>query len=402
MVFAVSAVLLLSLCVDGFSPLRVNRGISPLTLSETTRLLSALPTQHASLHLYLGLKKNDNKWLLRASPQNDDDKSDDREGMADAFRSLDSLSASDFLDDGIDTPTTTPTNTDNDILAQSMLELQKSLKEEEVGPAELETEEEIKIYSDMFNELQGDGEQKMYDSIIDGMGGQKKKAVEKGTTEGSTLNDADEIGFQLEDDSVIAEQLTANISDDSKELMEKAVKEALAEAKTMGAPAASSDPNSILNDEELMKELNEVFDKANEQLLASIAEIKEEQNTLSQESADKRSKRVNEEEQRLAEAQQSVSRLVDTVKKETEEVEKAVAQLKEAQGEFNKDPLMQAADLKAAGIVKQGALVGTLLFSTRALGDLIAIGGVDGSSHAVAAAIQAVIAVACAAYFFFF
>ena len=90
------------------------------------------------------------------------------------------------------------------------------------------------------------------------------------------------------------------------------------------------------------------------------------------------------------------------MKKETEEVEKAVAQLKEAQGEFNKDPLMQAADLKAAGIVKQGALVGALLFSTRAMGDIIAIGGVDGSSHAVAAAIQAVIAVACAAYFFFF
>ena len=78
-----------------------------------------------------------------------------------------------------------------------------------------------------------------------------------------------------EDDSI---QISAQeLSQDSKDFMEKAVKEALAEAKTMGAPVSSSDPNSIFKDEEMMKELNEIFDKANDQLLASIAEMKEEQ-----------------------------------------------------------------------------------------------------------------------------
>ena len=123
---------------------------------------------------------------------------------------------------------------------------------------------------------------------------------------------------------------------------------------------------------------------------------------MSEKSATKRSERVTDEEQRLAEAERSVSRLVDTVKKETLEVERALADLKEVQGELEDDPLMKAADLKAAGLVKQGALVGTVLFTARALGDLIAIGGVDGSAHATAAAIQGIIALFCAAYFFFF
>ena len=123
---------------------------------------------------------------------------------------------------------------------------------------------------------------------------------------------------------------------------------------------------------------------------------------MSEKSATKRSERVTDEEQRLAEAERSVSRLVDTVKKETLEVERALADLKEVQGELEDDPLMKAADLKAAGLVKQGALVGTVLFTARALGDLIMIGGVDGSAHATAAAIQGIIALFCAAYFFFF
>lgn len=392
MFFTVSAtVLMLGLCVDGFSPLSIKRGVLPLAFSENSQAFFPLSTQQTTPYTFLGPKNNDNKWLLRASSQNDDDDStDDREGMADAFSSLDSLSADDFG---------APTKKDNDIMSKKMLELQKALQEEEnVGPVELETEEEMKAYTNMFNELQSDGEQKMYDSIIGDMGGTKKKI----TIDKSVLDDADGIGSQLEDDSALAEQLIVNVSDDSKDLIEKAVKEALAEAKTMGAPTASSDPNSILNDEEMMKDLNAVFEKANEQLLAGVAEIKTEQDALSQESADKRSNTVDEEEKRLANAQKSVTRLVDSVKKETQEVEKAVAQLKEAQVEFNKDPMMRAADLKAGGIVKQGALVGTLLFSSRALGDLVAIGGVDGSSHAAAAAIQAVIAIACAAYFFFF
>lgn len=111
---------------------------------------------------------------------------------------------------------------------------------------------------------------------------------------------------------------------------------------------------------------------------------------------------MKKEEERLAEAQGSVGRLVEKVKAETAEVEAAMAELEAAQGKLLDDPLMKAADLKGAGIVKQGALVGALLFTLRSVGDLSMIGGPDGASHGVAAVFQGVIALACAAYFFFF
>ena len=121
---------------------------------------------------------------------------------------------------------------------------------------------------------------------------------------------------------------------------------------------------------------------------------------MTEESAKVRSDSLKNEEQRLAEAEGSVSRLVGKVKEETQEVEKAVADLKMAQEELLQDPLMKAVDLKSGGMVKQGALVGTLLFSFRSLGELLLMTGPNGADHGVAAAVQGVIAVACAGYFF--
>ena len=107
------------------------------------------------------------------------------------------------------------------------------------------------------------------------------------------------------------------------------------------------------------------------------------------------------EEQRLAEAEGSVSRLLDKVKDETQEVEKAMEDLQKAQEELLNDPLMKAADMRSGGIVKTASLSGALLFSFRSVGDLLLLAGPDGADHGMAAAIQAVIAIACAAYFFF-
>ena len=110
---------------------------------------------------------------------------------------------------------------------------------------------------------------------------------------------------------------------------------------------------------------------------------------------------MQEESDRLAEAEGSVTRLVEKVKRETEAVASAMADLEEAKKQLQADPLSQASDLKKAGIIKQGALVGALLFTLRSVGDLSMMTGPDGSSHGVAAAVQGVIALACALYFFF-
>jgi hypothetical protein len=122
---------------------------------------------------------------------------------------------------------------------------------------------------------------------------------------------------------------------------------------------------------------------------------------LSKATAEARDKSLKAEEERLLQAETSVARLVNKVKDETVEVEKAMEDLKKAQEELLDDPLFKAADLKSGGIVKQGALVGTVLFSFRSFGEILLLSGPNGADHGFAAAVQGVIAVACAAYFFF-
>ena len=99
-------------------------------------------------------------------------------------------------------------------------------------------------------------------------------------------------------------------------------------------------------------------------------------------------------------ARNSVSRIMDRVKNEEEQVQLALTELQKAQAEMNQDPLMKFSDLKAGGTVKQGALVGALLFGLRAVTESLAM--MDGESHAAAALVQGALAVACAAYFVLF
>lgn len=134
-------------------------------------------------------------------------------------------------------------------------------------------------------------------------------------------------------------------------------------------------------------------------IYAAQRKSKHEQAALTEESAKARKDALKGEEQRLAEAEGSVSRLLDKVKEETLEVEKAMKDLQKAQEQLLDDPLMKAADLKSGGIVKTASLAGALLFSFRSIGELLLL--TQGADHGIAAAIQAVIAVACAAYFLF-
>lgn len=107
---------------------------------------------------------------------------------------------------------------------------------------------------------------------------------------------------------------------------------------------------------------------------------------------------VNNDE-RLQVAQASMEKMLAKVNAETLEVEQAVRDLKAAQEEMSADPLYQ---LKSGGIVKQGALVGTVLFAGRAIGEVLAMTGPNGDVHTLPALIQGAIALVCAAYFFLF
>jgi len=106
---------------------------------------------------------------------------------------------------------------------------------------------------------------------------------------------------------------------------------------------------------------------------------------------------MEDDAKRLAVAEKSMEAMLGKVNRETVEVERAVEDLKTAQAEMEKDPLFK---LRSGGIVKQGALVGFLLFSVRSIIDSVA--AISDESHLPAALLQGAIAMACAAYFFLF
>lgn len=91
--------------------------------------------------------------------------------------------------------------------------------------------------------------------------------------------------------------------------------------------------------------------------------------------------------------------MLNRVNAETAEVERAVTDLKAASDEIDKNFMLK---LKRGGLPKQGALAGFLLFAVRSLVDSVAaVSGGGDESHLTAALIQGVIAMVCAAIFFF-
>jgi len=157
------------------------------------------------------------------------------------------------------------------------------------------TEDEVKVYSDLLREIETQGEDHIYDDVLGELqsvsGGYVPTAEADADADIPTyfdtieeavdaqekqmvLDDADGIGTLNDDLTVLS---VSNLGGDTDEMMRRALQEALAEARKNAPEDPASDPNSILNDEEMMREINAVFDRANEQLLASIAQIREEQ-----------------------------------------------------------------------------------------------------------------------------
>lgn len=108
------------------------------------------------------------------------------------------------------------------------------------------------------------------------------------------------------------------------------------------------------------------------------------------------------QKRRLAEAEESVSRLIKKVAQETASVQQAMDDLERAKNEVSNSQLEEKAlELKKGGIVKQAALVGMALFGSRAFTEaILVVGSPYGNEHFMSAAIQAVVALVCAAYFF--
>lgn len=125
------------------------------------------------------------------------------------------------------------------------------------------------------------------------------------------------------------------------------------------------------------------------------------QQALSQKSAESNAQEASDalskDAERLAKAEAAMTTMLQRVNTETRQVEKAASDLRQAQTELDKDPVVE---LRNAGIPKQAALVGLLLFSFRSIGDAIVATLNTDETLLVGALIQGGIALCCAAIFF--
>ena len=125
---------------------------------------------------------------------------------------------------------------------------------------------------------------------------------------------------------------------------------------------------------------------------------------LARQDAERNSKKtqekLEEDEQRLAIAEGNMRKMLAKVNEETRNVELAMEELKKAQEGMDGGVEGQLSGLKSGGIVKQATLVGTVLFSFRALVDGIAVVGGD-ATHLLPAVVQAAIAITCLVAFLF-
>lgn len=369
---------------------------------------------------------------LSASGDNneeDDDPllNDQREGMADAFAGLDSLNADDF-DDLKPPPSSIDTfSTSNVNAAKLFMEMQ----------AELSTEGDEGVYDSILGDLSSGDDIDVPNSYMntakDGDVTSLTQALDEAvespsymssTTATSILNDADGLGAtdsptdntQLTTGDVSNDILTQDIkpSMSMDEFISTAMQEAVSEVNEIEESYSETSPSTssgdtaeiaktaeqLLEDKELRKEIESIFDKAGEKLRLEVEAMKKEQEAVTQSASKRGLEYLESEKQRISEAEESVSRLIQAVASRTDEVQKAMEEVEEARNEAKGDTAVD--NLKRGGIVKQAALVGGLLFGSRAFTETILVfNSPYGNEHFVPAIVQAAITLVCVAYLFF-
>ncbi|CAB9501605.1 expressed unknown protein [Seminavis robusta] len=316
--------------------------------------------------------------LLPVLKKKPDDEEDDDEssqtGMNEAFRQLGSL-------DSLGDPTEGK---------ESTVKLDDQSKQELLSQEnKVSMEQEVELFKGLLKDSEESDEDTLYSDVIKDMGGTPKEAPKAKPQQQITIE---------ESGTTTTGSAIPRSEEDTQKFMDQAIQEALDEARSM-APDGKKLSDSILDDEEIMKEIEEIFEKGNEKLLASLEEIREEQQELARISAEQRSKVAMDNSQdeetakRLAAAEASMQKQLGRVNQERAEVEQAVADLQKVKEEL---------DAEASGnVIKPAALAGVLLFSVRSLLDFVAMGGIDSEAHLTAALIQGAIALACGAYLVF-
>ena len=223
------------------------------------------------------------------SDDNEDDsfQNDQREGMADAFSSLDGLTADDFDD----------------------LRPLSSTAATDITSSSVDMEESAKIFMEMQSELSIKGEGGVYDDILGDLSNPNINSSDRGevTSLGQALddavdvlNDADGLGTTAVEPpltttaDVMTDVLTQDINPSMSmdEFMSSAIQEAVEavsdiDEESAGVVSSSGEPGrtsdiaktteQLLEDEELRREIESIFDKAGDKLLLEVEAMKKEQ-----------------------------------------------------------------------------------------------------------------------------
>jgi hypothetical protein len=131
-------------------------------------------------------------------------------------------------------------------------------------------EKQVQVYTEMVKELEQLDQEELYSDVLADMGGDPSTmTASKSKSLLSSLSDISDVPSSLSES-------------DTEKFMNQALQEALQEAAakakdSKAAGGGSKIADSVLNDKEIMKEIEQIFERGNDQLMESIEEMRAEQ-----------------------------------------------------------------------------------------------------------------------------
>jgi hypothetical protein len=202
-------------------------------------------------------------------------------GMSRAFRQLDAMGSSRFLDDS-------PGASNEDSTFSPLLEPNPiSIPVADVIPTtdSIAPEQEILLYRQMLEEVSVQDDTDLYTEMLVDISGDINEATEiakskirsKGTRNKDGMVDSDDERPQLISDLLSAASASTTVKPkSSQDVIEEALSEAMQEIKLKDI-TLSTGSSIDFNDRELRKEIEAIFDRGNQQLMRSIEEMRQEQ-----------------------------------------------------------------------------------------------------------------------------
>lgn len=346
--------------------------------SSSKRVTRTHTTRSKRLHAQKK-KKDDNEEEEGEEEDNDNSTtSNSGVGMERAFQQLERLSFSPEESKIPENNVTTATAAVTKI--QASVEDLQLLSSQTTSLPTPTPEQEVVLYKNMLQELEQTTEEDLYSNVLQDMGG--------GSTASSNTSAS---ATRPANTNVVEPTPPKPIT--SADFLNQALAEALQQVQ-VNSPSAV---DSILDDPQFMNEIEAIFERGNAQLLEGLEAVRREQEQLTQASIQQAQEQKDDSETqaRLEAAERSIQTVLNRVQQERTNVEQAVQDLQRAQEqEPTSNRLLQ---LKQSP-VKQGALIGFLLFTLRSLTD--SFSALNDPSQWTVALVQGAIALACAAAFY--